>query len=521
MILQSVRRPKQTLYAGDANCIEGAVLYASLIEAAGLDATILFSAHKDEESGKYVDGHALVGWRKEKDSKDYEFLETTVRPGTSFEIANNAGKRKYQEVIKDLGHDPFGSESFAYLLPIKEIRNSIYGVPKKVAQPSSPVNPAKQAPGEKVIEPEELLGTGNHFAVLVGASSYQAEDIYDQKRICPYDAEILYRQLLANGFHPSRLHVLADPLTNSSILSCLRATADASAVRDLMLFYYSGAIKQDEQKNYFLLTFDALAGSDPISLAQVREHMLRAAAQAKVVVLDIYDTGLDPQDPGIDQLIEEFMRGIFEQVKDLTVLASYKEKDKVVAASLFTNALVEEFQQLLRSGKNHTVQNIYDSVSNHKITIYPGQPFKAEQTIICRSREKIGDYLLLSYQYLVRMQKTLESVQGILAQPRISKDDIQDAITLLVTLLETLDDIERPEKPTSLIDANRHKNTRYALRRRVENLMVQELEPLRGESGLMIAPGACYGVMRELLAILADVARKVDELSAIMIPDNV
>lgn len=532
VILQSVRRPERTLsIIHGANCIEGAVLYASLIEAAGLDAAILFSARKDKENGKYVDGHALVGWQKEKGSEEYEFLETTVKPYTPFETAIERGNKRYQAVKKDLGQVPFVSDSFAYLLPIKDKRDKIYGISKKVMQPLSPESLPEQAPEEEVTEPEERLGTGNHFAVLVGARSYEPEDIYDQKQICPYDAEILYQQLLVNSFHPSRLHLLADkssePLTNGDIVSCLRAIANASTAWDLLLFYYSGAMKQDEQKNYSLLTFDVLAGSSSISLTQVREQMLQAAAQAKVVVLDIYDIELDTQDTHIDDLIKERIGAVLEQLKDLTVLASYKKIDKKIAASLFTNALVKEFKQLPGSGEilvqniHDNVLNIYDGVSNNKITMYPAQPYKAMQTIICRFHKKIGDFFLSFYQNLIQMQKALERVQNLLAQQRVTKDDIQDAIDLLGTLLETLEEIERTEETTSSIDENRLRNARYAFRRRIEYLVTQELEPLLGEAGLIIAQHACDDVNRELQSILYEVAEKADKLRATFMPDDV
>ena len=74
-IQQRVLLPNESLVNGFANCIDGAVLYASLIEAAELDPIIVFSACKADNTSEFNQGHALIGWRKEKGSQEYEFLE--------------------------------------------------------------------------------------------------------------------------------------------------------------------------------------------------------------------------------------------------------------------------------------------------------------------------------------------------------------------------------------------------------------------------------------------------------------
>lgn len=90
--LQRVRTPSESLACKSANCIDGTVLMASLLEATGIEAGIVF-----------VPGHAYLSWLKRKPAtRDrlppelehptshldmWEYIETTLIGGGSFEQA--------------------------------------------------------------------------------------------------------------------------------------------------------------------------------------------------------------------------------------------------------------------------------------------------------------------------------------------------------------------------------------------------------------------------------------------------
>ncbi len=81
--LQRVRLPRESLGARSANCIDGAVLFASLLEAASLFAGIVL-----------IPGHAFVAWKQSKDplKDDWEYLETALIASGDFELALDRGR---------------------------------------------------------------------------------------------------------------------------------------------------------------------------------------------------------------------------------------------------------------------------------------------------------------------------------------------------------------------------------------------------------------------------------------------
>jgi hypothetical protein len=87
---QRTRLPRESLACKSANCIDGAVLMASLLEAASLHAALVF-----------VPGHAFVGWQSGDDpSSDWRYLETTMIQGGDFKAACESGQRQYEEAQK-------------------------------------------------------------------------------------------------------------------------------------------------------------------------------------------------------------------------------------------------------------------------------------------------------------------------------------------------------------------------------------------------------------------------------------
>ncbi|MFN8440848.1 MAG: hypothetical protein U0175_08770 [Caldilineaceae bacterium] len=80
---QRVRLPRECLDEGAANCIDGTLLFASLLEAASLNPAIVI-----------VPGHAFVGWQTKEDGDEWSYLETTMIGTNTFEEAVDIGTRK-------------------------------------------------------------------------------------------------------------------------------------------------------------------------------------------------------------------------------------------------------------------------------------------------------------------------------------------------------------------------------------------------------------------------------------------
>ncbi|RLC77769.1 MAG: hypothetical protein DRI81_08090 [Chloroflexi bacterium] len=88
-ITQRVRLPSESLAAGgSANCIDGTVLFASLLELASIHPLIVV-----------VPGHAFLGWRIWSGVDQYEFLETTMIGSDDFVVAQQAAQTRYDDVL--------------------------------------------------------------------------------------------------------------------------------------------------------------------------------------------------------------------------------------------------------------------------------------------------------------------------------------------------------------------------------------------------------------------------------------
>jgi hypothetical protein len=79
---QRTRLPRESLAGKRANCIDGSVLMASLLEGASLNAALVL-----------VPGHALVAWETWDGSDEWRCLETTLIGSAEFDAACRAGQR--------------------------------------------------------------------------------------------------------------------------------------------------------------------------------------------------------------------------------------------------------------------------------------------------------------------------------------------------------------------------------------------------------------------------------------------
>jgi len=107
---QRVRLPTDSLATKSANCIDGAVLYASALESIGMNPHIII-----------VPSHAFVCYNTKPDCPDcFSCLETTMTGSSTFEEAVEAGNREYQDEITNGNFKSGKSQD----LSIADLRNN-------------------------------------------------------------------------------------------------------------------------------------------------------------------------------------------------------------------------------------------------------------------------------------------------------------------------------------------------------------------------------------------------------------
>ena len=80
--LQRVRLPAEALKRKSANCLDGTLLMASLLEAASLNPGLVL-----------VPGHAFLAWEMQDGTREWDYLETTMVGTDDFAAAQTAGRR--------------------------------------------------------------------------------------------------------------------------------------------------------------------------------------------------------------------------------------------------------------------------------------------------------------------------------------------------------------------------------------------------------------------------------------------
>jgi hypothetical protein len=107
---QRVRLPRESLQNKQANCIDGAVLFASLLEAISLSPAIVI-----------IPGHAFVAWETWRDESDeWRYLETTMVGSHTFGEARESAEklaRRYMDLAQST-KDP----SRFRLQPLRRLR---------------------------------------------------------------------------------------------------------------------------------------------------------------------------------------------------------------------------------------------------------------------------------------------------------------------------------------------------------------------------------------------------------------
>jgi hypothetical protein len=107
--MQRVRLPQEALKQRSANCIDGTLLMASLLEAASLNPGIVL-----------VPGHAFLAWETQDGSGAWDYLETTMIGSADFQAAL-ASARELAGRQRDLA-ERTGSSRYFRLLSIPDLR---------------------------------------------------------------------------------------------------------------------------------------------------------------------------------------------------------------------------------------------------------------------------------------------------------------------------------------------------------------------------------------------------------------
>jgi len=105
---QRVKLPKESIDLASANCIDGAVLFASALESAGINPHLIL-----------IPGHAFVCWDIDPDSGVVDCLEATMIQNYDFIDSENRGLEEYKDEI-DSGNFESGDSQF---ISIKTLRD--------------------------------------------------------------------------------------------------------------------------------------------------------------------------------------------------------------------------------------------------------------------------------------------------------------------------------------------------------------------------------------------------------------
>ena len=110
---QRLRLPSETLAKKIANCLDGAVLFASLLEAFGIQTALVFTGTGDS-------AHAFVAWEASANSGQWRYLETKGFVAATFDQARQEAEEKAKAFEAE--HGASGAEIFARLA-IRDLRD--------------------------------------------------------------------------------------------------------------------------------------------------------------------------------------------------------------------------------------------------------------------------------------------------------------------------------------------------------------------------------------------------------------
>jgi hypothetical protein len=108
---QRLRLPRESLEDRQANCVDGTVLFASILEALSLNPAIVV-----------LPTHVILGWEIAPESNQWRYLDTTKLDTRTFEEATQFGTTLAEVMEKQ--RKETGNERWFYRWPLRELRGT-------------------------------------------------------------------------------------------------------------------------------------------------------------------------------------------------------------------------------------------------------------------------------------------------------------------------------------------------------------------------------------------------------------
>ncbi len=265
----------------------------------------------------------------------------------------------------------------------------------------------------------QMLGAGNHWAMLVGLNEYEDRANYGQLQVCVKDVNAIRENLVAGGFDPARIRLLTDQTdekpTRAKILAAFQSLANAAEPDDLLLFYYSGHGDQTDGESY-LVARDGqylVLPDTAVPVSKIKQIMEQSQARAKVMILDACHSGVDMGGKGAQPMSAEFIRRVFEEAEGLAILAACKQGQlsyewRAQECSVFTHFLLEALSgQADRDGKGfvtvqdanrHVINGVKLWASQRNVTQTPTIQYGAAGDIILAMVPPRADKIISAYR---------------------------------------------------------------------------------------------------------------------------
>ena len=127
-IIQRIQRPEQILLSNipKYNCLDGAILFASILEHIGVDPILVI-----------VPSHAFVGWKKEpkqiSNVREYldfcNYLDFTAQAANlSFDVSVSSAQGQFTKYFDEFSREPKSINSFVKLIDVKKSRGFPLGL---------------------------------------------------------------------------------------------------------------------------------------------------------------------------------------------------------------------------------------------------------------------------------------------------------------------------------------------------------------------------------------------------------
>jgi Caspase domain len=383
--------------------------------------------------------------------------------------------------------------------------------------------------GNTVVYATPTNGTGKHWGIVVGITEHEDEAIQDQLEGCGRDAEMLYQQLICCSFHPARTYLLSGDLpalpNKDDILSRLRTSAQATGPDDLLLFYYSGVVDEDENDAYFIVPYSlpSKLQKTAIPMQGVKDRLISSPASAKVMLLDICYAATSGTTESNKRRTEKFIQRIFTQTEGLTILAAHKKGHEQLKCSVFTHLLVERIKRLVTSSNKGVISVpalCHDLMESESITPYLSPSSESQNAIFCRYYQYDPDsYLISTYLYVVKAQIALKHAQEVVSKAEMIT---QDTCQRLHAILDQIDDPASPRGTHYSQTTLTLWDTQEKFLRRVQGL-ISDIVTLRHKPGLQRRgiQALPQPIAEDLTKTLAEVEELVNKLRHEFISEDI